>query len=143
MKWENPDGVLGSRIPPLPSGTSRRLQLYLEAQEKDYVVLRCHGRIVFGPEARALTDIVTDVLPTSGRMIVDLAGIESVDSAGLGELVMLHMWAEAAGYTLKVASPSASVRRLLELTNLLAVFDLYGSVDEAISAMQHEEVCRA
>src|SRR3954471_11428355 len=143
MKRENPDGVLGSRIPPLRGGTSRRLKLHVEAHAKDYVVLRCEGRIIFGPEARALTGIVTDVLPAAGRMVIDFAGIESVDSAGLGELVMLHMWAEAAGYTLKIASPCASVRRLLELTNLISVFDLYTSVADAISAMQHEEVCPA
>src|SRR4051812_14944200 len=143
MKRENPDGVVGSRLAALPEGTSMRLQLHLEAHAKDYVVLRCQGRIVFGPEARALTDIVTDTLPTTGRMVVDFAGIESVDSAGLGELVMLHMWAEAAGYTLTIASPCASVRRLLALTNLISVFALYASLAHAISAIQHEKVCPA
>ena len=76
-------------------------------------------------------------------MVVDLAGIESIDSAGLGELVLLHMWAEAAGYALKFASPRKSVRQLLELTNLSAVFDAYGSVAEAISAMCQEQICSA
>ncbi len=143
MKPENLAGVLGSRIPPVPVAGEKRLKLNLEAQAGGAVVLHCQGRIIFGPEARALTDIVADVLPSARRMVVDLAGIESIDSAGLGELVLLHMWAEAAGYALKFASPRKSVRQLLELTNLSAVFDAYGSVAEAISAMCQEQICSA
>jgi anti-sigma B factor antagonist len=142
MKTENLAGVLGSRVPPVPATRDKRLKLDLEAQG-GAVVLHCQGRIIFGPDARALTDIVADVLPSARRMIVDLAGIETVDSAGLGELVLLHMWAEAAGYSMKFASPRLPVRRLLELTNLVAVFDAYGSVAEAMAAMQQEEVCSA
>ena len=142
MKPENLAGVLGSRVPLVPATRDKRLKLDLEAQG-GAVVLHCQGRIIFGPEARALTDIVADVLPSARRMIVDLAGIETVDSAGLGELVLLHMWAEAAGYSMKFASPRLPVRRLLELTNLVAVFDAYGSVAEAMAAMQQEEVCSA
>jgi anti-sigma B factor antagonist len=120
-----------------------KLKLELEAQAGGAVVLHCQGRIIFGPEARALTDIVADVLPTARRMVIDLSGVEIVDSAGLGELVLLHMWADAAGYALKFAGPRHSVRQLLELTNLVAVFDAYGSVAEAIAAMHQEEICTA
>ena len=143
MKPENLAGVLGSRIPPVPAGGQKRLKLSLEAQAGGAVVLHCEGRIIFGAEARALTDMVADVLPSARRMVIDLAGVEVVDSAGLGELVLLHMWAEAAGYSLKFASPRNSVRRLLELTNLSAVFDAYGSVAEAMAAMYDQEVCSA
>ena len=143
MKPENLAGVLGSRIPPAPVVGAKRLKLSLEAQAGGAVVLHCEGRISFGPEARSLTDMVADVLPSARRMVVNLAGVEIVDSAGLGELVLLYMWAEAAGYVLKFASPRNSVRQLLELTNLSAVFDAYGSVSEAMAAMYQEQVCTA
>ena len=140
MKPENLAGVLGSRIAPIPPGGQTRLKLSLDAQAGGAVVLHCQGRIIFGSEGRALTDMVADVLPSARRMVIDLAGVEVVDSAGLGELVLLHMWAEAAGHSLKFASPRNSVRRLLELTNLSAVFDAYGSVAEAMAATYDEEV---
>jgi len=73
-------------------------------------------------------------------MVVDLAGIDSIDSGGLGELVLAHMWAEAAGYSLKFASPKKSVRHLFEITNLVSVLDMYASVPEAMAAMVQEEV---
>lgn len=128
---------------PLPAAGEKRLKLSLEAQNGGAVVLHCQGRIIFGPEARALTDLVADVLPSARRMVVDLAGVEVLDSAGLGEVVLLHLWAEAAGYALKFASPRKSVRQLLELTNLVAVFDAYPSVAEAMAVMSQEEVCSA
>ena len=76
-------------------------------------------------------------------MVVDLAGIESVDSAGLGELVLLHMWADASGYTLKFSGARKSVLNVLELTNLVQVLDLYPSVPEAMAAMQVEDATEA
>jgi anti-anti-sigma factor len=143
MKPENLAGIQGSRTTPALASLEKSLKLSLEAQTGGAVVLYCQGRIIFGPEARALTEVVAEVLPTSRRMVIDLADVDSVDSAGLGELVLLHMWAEAAGYALKFASPRKSVRQLLELTNLISVFDAYGSVADAVAAMCDEEVCSA
>jgi len=120
---------------------AKKLRLSLEAcHYNGAIVLHCQGRLIFRNEAHALSKTVSEILPEGRRMVVDLAGVESVDSAGLGELVMLHMWAEAAGYTLKFASPNRNVRHMLELTNLISVFDLYPSVAEAIAAMRYEEV---
>ena len=143
MKPENPDGIRGSQATGVAARREKALKFDLQAQSGGAVVLHCHGRIIFGPEARALTSIVADVLPTTGRMIVDLAGVEAVDSAGLGELVLLHMWSEAAGHSLKFAGPRPQVRSLLELTNLVSVFDTYADVAEATAAMCGEQVCSA
>jgi len=143
MKPENPDGVRGSHTTIVAQRREKALHLDLQAHSGGAVVVHCQGRIIFGPEARALTALVADVLPAAGCMVVDLAGVESIDSAGLGELVLLHLWAEAAGHSLKFASPRAQVRQLLELTNLASVFDTYSSVAEATAAMYNEEICSA
>jgi anti-anti-sigma factor len=118
----------------------KQLNLSLEAGHAgSALVLHCQGRIIFGSEAGALSTIVAEALPSARRMVVDLAGVESVDSGGLGELVLTHMWAEAAGYMLKFACPRKSIRHLFETTNLASVFDVYGSVPEAMAAMVQEE----
>jgi anti-anti-sigma factor len=145
MKPENPIALTGTSMARMPSAidqtNDKRLKLTLEAGHSgSAVVLHCQGRIIFRSEARALSTIVAEVLPSARRMVVDLAGVDSVDSGGLGELVLTHMWAEAAGYTLKFASPKRSVRNLFEITNLVSVFDIYGSVPEAMTAMVQEEI---
>src|SRR6266404_1631772 len=149
MKPETPINLPDPAIASVPSATGqgndktnkKRLKLTLEAEHPgSAVVLHCQGRIIFRSEASALSAIVTEVLPSARRMVVDLAGVDSVDSGGLGELVLTHMWAEAAGYTLKFACPKKSVRHLFEITNLLSVFDVYASVPEAMAAMLPEEM---
>lgn len=119
----------------------KRLHFTLEGGTSDSaVVMHCQGRIISRSEARSLSTIVADVLPSARRMVIDLAEIDSADSGGLGELVLTHMWAEAAGYSLKFASPRKSVRHLFEITNLVSVFDVYASVPEAMAAICQEEV---
>jgi anti-anti-sigma factor len=132
-------------LPRLPAGAIRRnenrLKLSLEACALGgAVVLHCRGRILFHGEARALATMVAEVLHSARRMVIDLAGIDSIDSVGLGELVLTHMWAEASGYGLKFACPKKSVRYLFEATNLVSLFDIYPSVPEAVATMVQEEI---
>jgi anti-sigma B factor antagonist len=145
MNPENPAPAPGASIsckpPAAPRRGDKQLKISLDAGNcGSAVVLHCQGRIIFRSEARALSTIVAELLPSAGRMVVDLAGVDSVDSGGLGELVLTYMWAEAAGYALKFASPKKSVRSLFEATNLVSVFDVYASVPDAMAAMVQEEV---
>ncbi len=92
------------------------------------VVLHCHDRAILRDDARALAGLIADVMPSARHIILDLSAVHSIDGGGLGELVMIHMWAEAAGYALPFAGLSDSVRGLFEATNLICVFDIYSSV---------------
>jgi anti-anti-sigma factor len=143
MKPENLMAAVSASISRVPSSSrrsERNLTLSLEAGNSgSAIVLNCLGRTIFRSQARSLSTIVAEVLPSANRMVVDLAGVDSVDSGGLGELVLTQMWAEAAGYSLKFASPKKAVRHLFEVTNLASVFDVYGSVPEAMAAMIQEE----
>src|SRR6202049_5088127 len=148
MKSVNQVGMPDTGITSAPSATDQRtcktdkkkLNLTLEAEPSgNTIVLHCRGRITFRIEAKTFSTIVAEVLPSARRMVVDLAGIDSVDSGGLGELMLTHLWAETAGYALKVASPKKSVLHLFEATNVVSVLDVYASVPEAIEAMYQEQ----
>jgi anti-sigma B factor antagonist len=129
-------GASESRVTPL-----KKAALSLEFEHfGGTMVLHCRGRIVFRSKVHALSTVVAEVLPSARRLVVDLEGIDSIDSGGLGELVLTHLWAEAAGYGLKFAHPRKSVRHLFEITNLDSVFDVYASVPEAMAAMRQEEI---
>ena len=147
MRAENPATGSSPKSSSSPShavsrpATDKILKVSLEsARFGTAVVLHCHDRAISRGEGRALASLISEVLPSARRMVVDLAAIHALDSGALGELVMIHMWAEAAGYSLTFASPSDSVRGLFESTNLVSVLDVYVSVDEAIAAMQQEQV---
>ena len=72
------------------------------------MVLHCQGRAIFRDEARELSAIVSEVLPTSQRMVIDLAGVDSVDQGGLGELVLTQLWAEGIRIRADVREPQES-----------------------------------
>jgi len=103
------------------------------------VVLRCQGQVIFRSEALGLSGLIYEVLPQARRMVVDLAAVRSLDSGALGELVLTHMWAEAAGYELRFSSPTEPIQQLFESTNLISVFNVYATVEDALETLHHSE----
>ena len=81
------------------------------------VTFRCVGRIVRGQESALLCAAVWE----QGRdVVLDLAGVEAIDAAGIGMLVSL----QAAGIYLKLMNPSRQVREVLRVTQLESVFEI-------------------
>jgi anti-anti-sigma regulatory factor len=46
------------------------------------------------------------------------------------------MWIRASGSSLKLAGANPRIRQLLELTNLLSVFDVHPTLDDALLSFQ-------
>jgi anti-anti-sigma factor len=83
----------------------------------DVVTLRCVGRIVRGQET---TILCAAVQQRARNLVLDLAGVDAIDAAGIGLLVSL----QAAGIYLKLMDPTKQVREVLRLTNLESVFEI-------------------
>jgi anti-sigma B factor antagonist len=119
-----------------------KLKLSLETRNcGDVVIVHCQGRIVYRDEAETLSRVVCEILENGGKVVLDLGGVRSIDSAGIGELVFLHTLAQSKNADLKCARPSPLVRELLDLTNLNSVLEIHPSLDEALAAFQPSEVC--
>jgi len=71
------------------------------------------------------------------RVVLDLAGIRSIDAAGMSVLVSLREWADTTGTALKLMNLTPSVEDVLELTQLRSAFSVC-SVREML-----ELLCRA
>jgi anti-anti-sigma factor len=119
-----------------------KLKLSLETRNcSDVMIVYCQGRVVYRDEAAALSRLVSEVLQNGGKVVLDLSGVSSIDSAGIGELAFLHTWARSQNADLKCAGPTPFVRDLLDLTNLDSVLEIYPSLCEALAAFQPGEVC--
>jgi anti-sigma B factor antagonist len=125
------------RVNILPSGAEMEsiLELSLESRQSgDVMVIHCRGRMVYREEAVAVSRAVGEALQESREVILDLGAVQSVDSAGLGELVVAHVSAEEQGKTVKVVGANRAVSELLELTNLSYVFEVYPNLAAALDS---------
>lgn len=119
-----------------------KLKLSLETRNRgDVVIVHCHGRIVYRDEAAALSRLVGELLQHTRKLVLDLTGVSVLDSAGIGELALLHGWAQGKQASLKCAGPNQFVRNLLDLTNLDSVLELYANVEDALESFREQEVC--
>jgi anti-sigma B factor antagonist len=137
QSWPQPLGVAAFQLHKEP-----KLKLSLETRNRgDVMIVHCHGRIVYRDEVAALSRLVAEVLEHSRKLVLDLSGVNSMDSAGLGELALLHTWAHDKNAVLKCAGPNSFVRSLLDLTNLDSVLDVHFSVEGAVESFQEDKVC--
>lgn len=95
-------------------------------------VLPFNSRATCGQSVGGFPEKLAALLPHAHRLVVDLSEVEHIDDAALGQLVMVLLWAQASGCVLKLAAPTLSVYRLLELTTLLEIFETHPTVEEAV-----------
>lgn len=92
----------------------------------DVSVVDAAGRLTLGEGTDAVRDTLRDLVGKGNRKIVlNLAGITHMDSAGIGELVTGFTTAAASGGRLKLVGLSHKVRELLRITRLLAIFEVF------------------
>ncbi len=98
-------------------------------------VLTVEGDLVIG-EAEALFKKTVARLLEAGRvqLLVDLAGVGFLDSSGLGALVRAMTTSQNEGGQTKLLRAGPQVRRLLEMTKLDSVFELYDDLETAVTS---------
>jgi anti-sigma B factor antagonist len=68
------------------------------------------------------------------KIILNLAEVPYIDSAGLGEIVRTYTTVSRQGGKLKLLNLTKRIQDLLAITKLLTVFETYDTEDEAIKS---------
>ncbi len=98
-------------------------------------VLELEGRIVLGEESSALRERVKSLLGQDRKQIVlNMANVSYIDSAGLGALVASFTSAKNQGAILKLANLGQKFREVLQVTKLFTVFDVYDNEQAAVAS---------
>ncbi len=99
----------------------------------DVVVLDLTGRITLGEGDQLLKDKVNSLVNQGHkRIVLNLAGVPYIDSAGLGEIVGSYTTVSRQGGSLKLLNLTKKITDLLAITKLLTVFETFESEDEAV-----------
>jgi anti-sigma B factor antagonist len=99
----------------------------------DVMILDLKGKITLGEGDELLKDKVNSLVNQGQRKIVlNLAGVPYLDSAGLGEVVRAYTTVSRQGGSLKLLNLTKRITDLLAITKLLTVFDTFESEEEAV-----------
>lgn len=89
---------------------------------EDAIVVQCIGELTV-EHSESFKAHVRNVLPKAKRIIVDLKGVQRVDSSGLGAIVGSYISARKGACEFLLINYNNTVKNLLGLTNLLSVFE--------------------
>ena len=99
----------------------------------DVVVLDLKGKVTLGAGDELLKDKVNSVVNQGHRKVVlNLAEVPYIDSAGLGEIVRTYTTVSRQGGSLKLMSLTKRITDLLTITKLVNVFETFDSEQDAI-----------
>jgi anti-sigma B factor antagonist len=107
----------------------------------DVVVLDLKGKVTLGEGDELLKDKVNSMVNQGHKKIVlNLAEVPYIDSAGLGEIVRTYTTVSRQGGSLKLLGLTKRITDLLSITKLLTVFETYESESDAVRSFSTAKV---
>ena len=111
--------------------------MQLEEQKAgDVIIVKVSGEITLKKNRNTMLHEKVRVLVQQGhtRVLIDLADVSYVDSAGLGEIVQANSTAKNHGGSMKLCSPTSRLRELLTVTRLTAILGVYDDQAQALAS---------
>ncbi len=103
---------------------SHLLTLETQVEGKTAIVF-CRGKLISNT-TDLLAGPVLGLIAEHERIVLDLNGLDQMDSMGLGTLVRLYVSAKGKGRIFELRNLGKKVRDLLILTNLISMFSVVG-----------------
>jgi anti-sigma B factor antagonist len=102
-------------------------------QRNGVTILDLKGKITIGSGDVALRNAVQEVMNSGAKnVLINMGDVTTIDSSGIGELVSAYTTATNRGAKLRLYNLPAKVTDILTITQLITVFDVYDSEDEAV-----------
>jgi anti-sigma B factor antagonist len=101
----------------------------------DVEIISLQGKITIGSGDTQLREVITNAVNAGkNKILLDLSGVTTIDSSGIGELVGSYTTATNRGGKLKLLHLPAKLNELLHVTQLITVFEVYENEAEAIAS---------
>ena len=101
-------------------------------------VVTLDGRIVLGEESTSFREKLRSLIAEGKKKIVlNMANIKYIDSAGLGTLVAAHLSAKNQGASVRLSNLGTKFYEVMQITKLLTIFDVYDTEAAAVSSFQN------
>lgn len=98
-------------------------------------ILEPKGKVTIGVGDVALREAVSQAVDAgSVNILVDLSGVTTMDSSGIGEMVSAYTTVSNRDGKLKLLHLPPKVADILQITQLITVFEVFDDEDEAIAS---------
>jgi len=101
----------------------------------DVTIIDLNGKMTLGEGDELLRDKVNSLIAQGQKQLVlNLAEVPYIDSAGLGEIVRTYTTVSRQGGVLKLLALTKRIQDLLAITKLLTIFETFDTEDEAVKS---------
>jgi anti-sigma B factor antagonist len=98
-------------------------------------IVDLRGDIGLGAASLALRRTLRDLIESGHtKIVLNFSQVDSMDSAGVGELAGAYLPVKSKGGELKFLNPTKKVHRVLQVTQLDKVFEVYTDEQMAIQS---------
>ncbi|HLF57908.1 MAG TPA: STAS domain-containing protein [Thermoanaerobaculia bacterium] len=98
-------------------------------------ILELEGKITIGKGDVALREAVQQLLAEGAdKILIHLEKVTTIDSSGVGELVSAFTTVTNRGGKLKLVNLPPKVNDILQITQLITVFEVYDTEEEALAS---------
>ncbi|MBI3210823.1 MAG: STAS domain-containing protein [Candidatus Solibacter usitatus] len=112
------------------------MDLELHRREQDGIaILDLKGRLVVGEAAGKLRETTSQLIASGhNSIILNLAGVQYIDSTGLGTMVICFTSAKKSGGMMKLLKMNRRNLELLVVTKLATVFEVFEDEQTAVNS---------
>jgi len=100
-------------------------------------IVELSGKITIGSGDVKIRELIDESVAAGKKnLVLDLAGVSTIDSSGIGEMVACYTTVTKKGGHLKLLRLSPKINDILQVTQLITVFEVFDDEDEAVRSFR-------
>ena len=114
------------------------MEFYYHETDRDVLILTADRELDSYVSTRLLDDLQRVIDGGARKLAIDCSQLGYVSSIGIASLIRLYKRVAEQGGHMKLVGVQAPLARLLEITRLKQVFEVYPTLDDALRAFRTE-----
>jgi anti-sigma B factor antagonist len=108
----------------------------VERKEPGFTILEITGRLALGRESQRIETIVEELANQGhAKVVIDLTGVDYIDSAGIGMIALATGKLKESGGTVALVAPEGRVLQMLKLTQMNSILNVHPTLAAAAAAV--------
>jgi anti-sigma B factor antagonist len=104
-------------------------------EKSGVTILEVEGKVTIGKGDVVLREAVLQAIGEGpAKLLINLGDVTTIDSSGVGELVSAYTTVTNRGGKLKLVNMPPKVSDILQITQLITVFEVFETEDEAVKS---------